>query len=376
MSTSAATCRRAFARDRERSRGRAADARLHERQFHFALQSLTLWREITHDMFRLWYLAETDLLSVATPYALRNTGQGLQRVQPSPRTYKAMQEILQCTQQQVRRWIGSSMIHMGDHNVPNALMFIDKYTQISRILNPILSCLETLAKLHADDDGVRALIDSGYGGMKKVRRDILCDFFRSAFDGSGADNNYDAGSCIDGRLTSAWNWCSQLPTKPFPLFKLTGFIGFDGEFREERRRWPSMPCARDHKSAPGSRLAPAPSRPIPPPRRPARGVRRTSGEAVSGAAGPASRAVAADLDVEPVHRLREHAIGGVLRLGLVRRELFAGIRRAGSAEHAPFPQRVVDEEQPARREQTAVEDRVVVLGEPPLVAVEEDEVER
>ena len=67
--------------------------------------------------------------------------------------------------------------------------------------------------------------------MKKVRRDILCDFFRSAFDGSGADNNYDAGSCIDGRLTSAWNWCSQLPTKPFfALFKLTGFIGFDGEF--------------------------------------------------------------------------------------------------------------------------------------------------
>ena len=40
------------------------------------------------------------------------------------------------------------------------------------------------------------------------------------------------GSCIDGRLTSAWNWCSQLPQKPFyPIFKLTGFIGFDGEFK-------------------------------------------------------------------------------------------------------------------------------------------------
>ena len=26
---------------------------------------------------------------------------------------------------------------------------------------------------------------------------------------AGADNFYDAGSCIDGRLTSAWNWCSQ-----------------------------------------------------------------------------------------------------------------------------------------------------------------------
>ena len=88
-----------------------------------------------------------------------------------------------------------------------------------------------LAKLHADDDGVRALIDSGYGGMKKVRRDILCDFFRSAFDGSGADNNYDAGSCIDGRLTSAWNWCSRLSKKNYShLFKMTGFVGFDGDF--------------------------------------------------------------------------------------------------------------------------------------------------
>lgn len=33
----------------------------------------------------------------------------------------------------------------------------------------------------------------------------IADFFRFAFDGSGADNFYDAGSCIDGRLTSAWN---------------------------------------------------------------------------------------------------------------------------------------------------------------------------
>ena len=56
-------------------------------------------------------------------------------------------------------------------------------------------------------------------------------YIRSAFDGSGADNFYDAGSCIDGRLTSAWNWCSALPRKPyFPVFRLTGFAGFDGEF--------------------------------------------------------------------------------------------------------------------------------------------------
>lgn len=54
-------------------------------------QSLTLWQEITHDMFRLWFLGEEDLLSDTQRYKLTDTGQGMQRVQQSPRTYKAMQ---------------------------------------------------------------------------------------------------------------------------------------------------------------------------------------------------------------------------------------------------------------------------------------------
>jgi len=204
----------------------------HERQYYFALQSLTLWRDIINDMFRLWAMAEEDLLSDAVTYALQDTGQGTQRVQQSPKTYKAMQRILSRVQNQLMvnsKWIGSSVIHMGDHNVPNALSFIDKYTQVPRILCPIVTCLENLERICEEDDGIKEYVKMTYGGLEKLKKDILCDFFRSAFDGSGADNFYDAGSCIDGRLTSAWNWCSQLSTKPYyPIFKLTGFIGFDG----------------------------------------------------------------------------------------------------------------------------------------------------
>lgn len=101
----------------------------HERQYYFALQSLTLWRDIIDDMFRLWAMAEEDLLNESVTYSLQDTGQGFQRVQQCPRTYHAMQKILFRVQAKVKNWVGSSVIHMGDHNVPNALSFIDKYTQ-------------------------------------------------------------------------------------------------------------------------------------------------------------------------------------------------------------------------------------------------------
>ena len=74
---------------------------------------------------------------------------------------------------------------------------------------------------------------SGLKGVDECRKTILADFFRHAFDGSGADNFFDAGSCIDGRLTSAWNWCSKIEKKSYyPVFSLAGFTGFDGgDFR-------------------------------------------------------------------------------------------------------------------------------------------------
>ncbi|KAJ1553043.1 hypothetical protein HK405_009130, partial [Cladochytrium tenue] len=157
--------------------------------------------------------------------------QGLNRVQAAPKTARLMHSILHRAQQQVGYWVGSSVIHMGDINVPNALMFIDKYTQIFRILLPIVRCLDSLDALAASGPSMAAYLDSAFGGADELRRTVLADFFRHGFDGSGADNFFSAGSCIDGRLTSAWNWCANIEKKPFfHVFLLTGFVGFDGEW--------------------------------------------------------------------------------------------------------------------------------------------------
>ena len=132
---------------------------------------------------------------------------------------------------------------MGDHNVPNALMFIgehnatilmavlsrlhslrclDKYSQIYRILLPICNTISQVPSLF-EKPAIRSYIEDEFGSQEGLCREILGDFFRHGFDGSGADNFFDAGSCIDGRLTSAWNWCSSLEKKRFfPVFLLSG----------------------------------------------------------------------------------------------------------------------------------------------------------
>lgn len=148
----------------------------HERQYNYVLQSLTLWREartrdaknprmhrprfssrprfsqcpsrrgasccvspftdirpshvqVATDMFKLWCLAEEDLLKEGNNYRLVDTGQGLNRIQQAPLVGREIHRILQRCQQTLGTWVGSSVVHLGDHNVPNALMFIDKYIQ-------------------------------------------------------------------------------------------------------------------------------------------------------------------------------------------------------------------------------------------------------
>mmetsp|Transcript_948 Transcript_948/g.1256 ORF Transcript_948/g.1256 Transcript_948/m.1256 type:complete len:605 (-) Transcript_948:58-1872(-) len=198
----------------------------HATQFKFVLQTFTLWREIMNIMSKLWLLADADITSEA--YRLVDTGQGYQRLQTSPRIRTEMNRILSLVQKTAGSWVGLSVVHLGDRDVPNALVFIDKYTQVSRILAPIVQCMDQLPNL-VSDAAFHRYVSQDWGSIHGLRLQILSDFFKHGFDGSGDDG----GSCIDGRLTSAWNWCSKLHKKPYYyVFMFTGFQGFDGDWKE------------------------------------------------------------------------------------------------------------------------------------------------
>lgn len=66
--------------------------------------------------------------------------------------------------------------------MPNALVFIDKYNQVSRILNPLVLTIKSIPRLCEKKD-IKFYIDSVFGGAEKLRLLILTDFFRHAFDG-------------------------------------------------------------------------------------------------------------------------------------------------------------------------------------------------
>ena len=102
------------------------------------------------NMYNLWIKADHDLLSTGS-YSLLNTGQGLNRVQACPKVGSEMRNILNIIQSKVGPWVGLSVVHLGDRDVPNALIFIDKYTQIPRMLQPIVHMVENLSELFMDE---------------------------------------------------------------------------------------------------------------------------------------------------------------------------------------------------------------------------------
>jgi len=200
----------------------------HSTQYTFVWQSLRLWEEVQMRMHKLWVCADDDLLSTTTSYQLLNTGQGLNRVQSCPRVGKVMRSLLSKTQKAANApWVGLSVIHLGDRDVPNALVFIDKYTQIPRFLKPVVDFCDGIPDM-CTDRRIASYVDTQFGSEKDLEMAVLADYFKHGFDGSGDDG----GSCIDGRLTSSWNWTSRVVKKNYyHFFMLSGFQGFDGDFK-------------------------------------------------------------------------------------------------------------------------------------------------
>ena len=57
-------------------------------------------------------------------------------------------------------------------------MFIDKYTQVSRILLPIVRCIQEIDSSMMKDEGMKSYIETSFGGGENLKRTILSDFFR------------------------------------------------------------------------------------------------------------------------------------------------------------------------------------------------------
>lgn len=200
----------------------------HEKQYLYVKQALGLWSHVMRDLIELWYIADYDLFD-GNNYRLADTGQGLQRIKSCPKLYKKMYSILHECQSKFDYWVGIPVIHLGDDAVPNALFFLDKYIQIPTILIPIDKCIESIPIL-AKDVYIRKMFEEQFGSIDELQKDILCDYFKHGFDGSGADNYYFAGSCVDASSTSSCEFCNNVSKKPYyNVFLLSGFTNFNGE---------------------------------------------------------------------------------------------------------------------------------------------------
>ena len=121
-----------------------------------------------------------------------------------------MHTILHRAQQRVGYWVGSSVIHLGDHNVPNSLMFIDKYTQIFRILLPVVTCIESIDQMVKTSPALANYIKESFGSAEGAKKSILTDFFRHAFDGSGERGGFQKCFYRFGNYYYYYHYCLLL----------------------------------------------------------------------------------------------------------------------------------------------------------------------
>lgn len=201
----------------------------HEKQYLYVKQALGLWNYVMRDLIELWYIADFDLFD-GNNYRLADTGQGFQRIKSCPKLYKKMYSILHECQSNFDYWVGIPVIHLGDDAVPNALFFLDKYIQIPTILIPIDKCIESIPTMASKDKYLKSMFENQFGSIENLQKDILSDYFKHGFDGSGADNYYFAGSCVDATSTSSCEFCNNISKKPYyNVFLLSGFTNFNGD---------------------------------------------------------------------------------------------------------------------------------------------------
>lgn len=80
-----------------------------------------------------------------------------------------------------------------------ALVFIDKYTQIPRMLSPVAHCIDSLLALNStvshgkarsgadmvNEQLLSSYVKAEWGSVDSLTLQILSSFFKNAFDGSG-----------------------------------------------------------------------------------------------------------------------------------------------------------------------------------------------
>ena len=94
-------------------------------------------------------------------------------------------------------------------------------------MKPIADFCDEIPEL-MENEKISSYVEHQFGDERKLKMSVLSDYFKHGFDGSGDDG----GSCIDGRLTSSWNWTSRIVKKNYyHAFMLSGFQGFDGDFK-------------------------------------------------------------------------------------------------------------------------------------------------
>ena len=86
-----------------------------------------------------------------------------------------------------------SLIHL-----PIQIQIPFRIFQVPKILAPIAQAIEKLSfGADSQETAFEAYVKAEWGSFQGLRMQIMSDFFKHGFDGSGDDG----GSCIDGRLT-------------------------------------------------------------------------------------------------------------------------------------------------------------------------------